>query len=97
MRYLLILDGALFALTATLAMVLGVVWVMYAFHTDLAARISTEMSLVAATMLVFAAMSAPLGLAFWSLLRQRSWHWWAQLGGLAAVVCGSLLLYRLVT
>lgn len=94
MRYLLILDAALFAMATTLAVVLGVVLIMYSFHTDLSPRVGAEMPAVASAMLSFGALALVLGLAFWSLLRQRTWHWWAQAGAAMSLVVGSLVLYR---
>lgn len=96
MRYLLLLDAALCALAATLALVLGVVGVLYSFHTGLSARVAVELPQVAALSLCFALLAAVLGLAFWSLLRARAWHWWAQAGAVASLVIGSMFIYRLL-
>lgn len=93
MRYLLILDAALFALAATMAVVLGVVLILYSFHTELSARVGTEMSAVANTTLSFAVLALILGVAFWSLLRKRIWHWWAQAGAALGISLGAMHLY----
>ena len=97
MRYLLILDAALFALAGTLAVVLSVVWLLYSFHTDLSARVGIEMQMVAETTAGFAMLALVLGLAFFSLLRRKSWRWWAQGGAAIGLLGGSLFLYRLLT
>lgn len=94
MRFLLIFDAALFAMASTLAIVLGVVLILYSFHTDLSSRVSLEMSQVATVMACFVFLALPLGAAFWGLLRDKVWRWWAQLGAMAALVLGSLFLYR---
>ncbi|MGQ0696952.1 MAG: hypothetical protein ACT4PZ_01795 [Panacagrimonas sp.] len=96
-RYLLILDAALFAMAATLATVLGVVLLMYSFHTDLSTRVGAEMPLVATVMASFFVLALFLGVAFWSLLRQRSWRWWAQIAAAVAMSFGSVFLYNQVT
>lgn len=93
MRYLLILDAALFALAATMAVVLGVVLILYSFHADLSARVGTEMPAVATLMLSFGALALVLGVAFWSLLRERRWRWWAQAGAAISLVIGARFLY----
>mgnify|MGYP001616281493 CR=1 FL=1 len=93
MKYLLILDAALFALAATMAVVLGVVLIMYSAHSELSARIGTEMPALATLIGCFAVLSMAWGLAFWSLLRERVWHWWAQAGAVTSLAIGSLYLY----
>ena len=96
MKALLILDAALCALATTLAVVIGVVLILYSFHTDLSARISAEMPMLATIMICFAMLAGALGLAFWSQLRRVAWRWWAQAGAGVAVFVGSLFLYRLL-
>ncbi len=97
MKYLLIVDAALFALTATLAMVLGVVCLMYVFHTGLSSRVGAEMPTVITATLAFSVIAACVGVAFWSLLRERPWRWWAQGGGVLGLGLGSAFLYTLFT
>lgn len=96
MRALLILDAALFALAATLALVLGVVLILYGFHTDLSSRVGAEMPMLATVMGCFAVLALLLGIAFWSQLRRVAWRWWAQAAAAFAVIAGSLYLYRLL-
>lgn len=97
MKALLILNAALCALATTLALVIGVVLILYSFHTDLSSRISAEMPMLATIMTCFAVLAGALGLAFWSQLRRASWRWWAQVGAAIGVFAGSLFLYRLLT
>lgn len=96
MKALMIVDAALCALAATLALVIGVVLILYGFHTDLSARIPAQMPMLATIMVCFALLAGALGLAFWSQLRRRAWRWWAQAVALLAVFGGSLFLYRLL-
>lgn len=93
MRYLLILDAALFAFAATMAVVLGVVVILYSVHTELSARVGTELPEVAAATISFAALALVLGAAFWSLLRQKAWHWWAQAASAVSLLLSALYLY----
>jgi uncharacterized membrane protein HdeD (DUF308 family) len=96
MKALLIVDAALCALAATLALVLGVVLLLYGFHTDLSTRVAAEMPMLAAVMGCFFMLAAVLGLAFWSQLRRSAWRWWAQAAAAVGVIAGSLFLYRLL-
>jgi hypothetical protein len=96
MKALLIVDAALCALAATLALVLGVVLILYGFHTDLSSRVGAEMPMLATVMGCFAVLAVALGLAFWGQLRRVTWRWWAQSIATLAVLAGSLFLYRLL-
>lgn len=95
MRYLLILDAALCALAATMAVCLGVVWLMYSFHADLSSRVSLEMPTVATTVIAFALMAIALGAAFWAVLKETRWKWWAQGAAATTVSLASMFLYEL--
>lgn len=97
MRALLILDAALFALAGTLAIVLGVVWILFSFHTELSTSVTGDMASVAVVTGIFTVLTVALGLAFFSLLRRRAWKWWAQFGAAVSLVFGSLLIYRVLT
>lgn len=97
MKALLIVDAALLALAGTLAMVLGVVLILYGFNTGLSTSVDAEMPLLATVMGWFTGLAVVLGLAFWSLLRRFAWRWWAQGAATVAVVVGSMYLYRVLT
>lgn len=96
MKALLIVNAALCALAATLALVLGVVLILYGFNTDLSSNIAADMPLLATITGIFLVLALVLGLAFWSQLRRVAWRWWAQAVAVFAVVAGSMLLYRLL-
>lgn len=96
MKALLIVDAALCALAATLALVLGVVLILYGVHTDLSSRVGAEMPMLTAVTGCFAVLAVALGLAFWGQLRRLAWRWWAQAVAAVAVIAGSLFLYRLL-
>lgn len=97
MRYLLILNAALFALAVTLTVVLGVVCLLYGFHTELSSRVGAEMPSVIAATLAFGFIALFTGLAFWSLLKGVHWRWWGQGIGLLGLGLGSQFLYNLFT
>jgi hypothetical protein len=96
MKALLIVDAALCVLAATLALVLGVVLLLYGVHTDLSARLAGEMPVLATVAGCFVTLAVVLGLAFWGQLRRFAWRWWAQAVAAVAVLAGSLFLYRLL-
>ncbi len=96
-RYLLILEAALFALTTTLAMVLAVVCLMYGFHTQLSSRVGAEMPTLVTATVTFGVLATLMGLAFWTLLRDRAWRWWAQGVAVLGMGLGSMFLYNLFT
>lgn len=97
MRYLLILDAALFALAGTLAVVLAVVCLLYGFNASLSPRVAAEIPRLITVTASFSALAVVLGLAFWSLLRERSWYGWAQLAAAMSLLLGSMFLYRVLT
>ena len=97
MRYLLILDAALFALALTLAVVLAVVLLMYGVYANTSASVAAEIPTLATATIAFSVLALPLGVAFWSLLRRKTWLWWAQGSAAVMLVLGSMFLYELFT
>lgn len=95
MKYLLILNAALFALTATIGVVLCVVCLMYGVNLGSAPSVQREMPALIAATLTFCGLAALLGLGFWGLLRQRPWRWIGELVGALALVGSSMYLYGL--
>lgn len=97
MRYLTIVNGALFALFAALALVMGVVCILYLPYLETTPRLQSEWPSVLTTTAVFTLLTVSTGFGFYGLLRARSWRWIAQLLLLLTVVPGLLLLGRLYT
>lgn len=77
MRALLILDAALMALAATMALVLGVVCILYAANLELSPRLAGELPGLLALTGVFAALAVAAAIAVWSL-RRRAAPWLVQ-------------------
>jgi hypothetical protein len=97
MTALKILNASLFALFATLTLVLAVVWLMYLVNLDTAPRLKPQMPTLTAFFGVFAVLTTASGVALLGLLRAHPWRWLAQLGFAITLVPCSLLLYRLVS
>ena len=97
MKYLLILDAALFALAVTLAVVLAVVLLMYSVYAETSASVAAGIPTLATAMTAFGVVAIPLGVAFWSLLRRKAWLWWAQAAAAVMLVLGSMFLFDLFT
>ncbi len=94
MRYLLILNGAITALTGAIGLVLAVVCIMYAFHADLSPRVGDELPLLLISVVIFGVMSGAWYLAMLSIKRRAGWWWQAQLAALAIGLVCSLVLYQ---
>ena len=97
MRYLLLFEAALLALAATMALVLGVVCILYVSASGMSARVDAEMPALVTSTLIFTALSAVLGAAVVGLWRRRSWNLAAQVVAAVITVAGSTWLYRLYT
>lgn len=96
MRYLLIVNAALFTLMLTLASVLAVVCLLYAFNAGLSPRIAAELPLLIATTLTFSLLTVVLGAAFWGLWRDHSWRWFGQAGAVLGLGAAGIYLSRLL-
>ena len=97
MRYLIIVNAALLALSSTMAMVMAVVWLMYRVNIELSARLETDISTVASVCIGFLVMAMALGLSFVGLVRRRHWSLYACLGAVLVVGLGCRYLYDVVT
>ncbi len=96
MKLLQILNAVVLALTATLAVTLGVVCLMYAVHLDLSPRMRAEWPTVATVTAVFWVLAVFAGAALWAQHRRHRWRWPAQAASLLALVIGTLVLLRVL-
>lgn len=96
MRYVLILNAALLALSTTMALVMAVVWLMYRANLDLSARVESDIGAIAAVCAAFAVMALALAGSFLGLLRRKSWAVFAVLGAGLVLTLGSRFLFELV-
>ncbi|MGQ0618825.1 MAG: hypothetical protein ACT4QA_02735 [Panacagrimonas sp.] len=97
MRYLLILNGAVFAMAATIGTVLCVVCLMYGVNLDTTPSVMREMPALMAATATFCALAVVTGIGFWGLLRTRPWRWAGEAGAAIGVAASSIYLYGLFT
>lgn len=97
MRYLLILNASLFAMAATIGMVLCVVCLMYGVNVDTAPSIPRELPSLMAATATFCVLAVILGFGFWGLLRARPWRWIGEAVAAVSLTLSSMYLYTLFT
>jgi hypothetical protein len=97
LRYLVILNAAVLALSATIALCLGVVVLLYAFNQGLSARVDAEMPALVASTATFSLVSAVVAVALFGLVKRRPWLWICQGAAAVTVVACTLYLTRLYT
>lgn len=97
MKGLVIFDAAMLALMLVLAVVLGVVCIMYGVYADESPRVAAELPLLLRSTAVFALLSIAWGTAFAGALRERAWLWPAQFVAVAGLIIGAMLLYARYT
>lgn len=95
-RYLMIVHGALLALFATMALVLAVVWLLYAVNVDEAPRIASQLPKLGGLALGFTVLAVSGGLSFFGQLRGWRLRWLALAAFLLVLLPGLLLISRLV-
>jgi hypothetical protein len=96
MKLLRAFNGLLFALSATFALTMGVVCLMYAVNLDTAPRVRAEWPTVARTTATFWMLTLFSGLAWWSVRRGFSWRWVAQGLSLTALVAAIVIFDRVL-
>lgn len=84
------------AVTATLAMLLGVVSLLYGIYLDEVPRLRAEWPAVLAVTLVFTLLALAAAGAFFGYRRDTAWKIFAELGLLLALPAGAWLLYRIM-
>ncbi len=96
MKLLRAFNGLLFALSATFALTLGVVSLMYAVNLDTAPRVRAEWPAVAQTTATFWVLGVFSGLAWWAQRRNLSWRWIAQALSLVALIGAFTVFNRIL-
>jgi uncharacterized membrane protein HdeD (DUF308 family) len=84
LKYLKILNAVFMALGAVLALVLGVVSLLYLTHLDMEPRLHGEMVFVATLGTVCLTVAVAAAVAFLGVYRRAGW-WWAAQGGFTGV------------
>lgn len=96
MKLLQIFNAVVLALTATFAITLGVVCLMYAANLDASPRMRAEWPTVVTVTAVFWVLSVFAGLAMWAQRRRTGWRWVAQAISAVALVAGAATLVRVL-
>lgn len=94
MKYLLILDAVLLAACATMALVLGVVSLIYGFYTEVR-YVAAQLPLLLAATGVFAATALACLVALHGVHRRKRWWWAGQLAVVAVAVPSAMTLVRI--
>lgn len=92
MKLLRAFNGLLFALSATFALTLGVVCLMYFVNLDTAPRVRAEWPTVSQITATFWILMMASGFAWWSVRRGFSWRWIAQ-GVSIATLAGAIVVF----
>ena len=85
MKYLLYLDAVLAAFGAVMAVVLGVVCLIFGVYRGAAPAIGRDFPSLVMVTIAFAALMLVAGVATVGVWRRRRWLWLAQ-GGLVAAI-----------
>lgn len=96
MKLLQLFNAVAFALTATFAVILGVVSLMYAINLDASPRMRAEWPEVAQVTAVFWILAILAGSAWWAQRRRVRWRWLAEAASVAGLVAGGLTLLRVL-
>lgn len=96
MKALQIFNAIVLALTATFALTLGVVTLMYAVNLDASPRMRAEWPAVAGATTVFWVLGAFAGATFWAQRHRYWWRWIAQGSSALVLGLGATLLLRIL-
>lgn len=94
---LLIVDGAIATLALTMALVQGVVCILYGFVLDMSPKLVKQLPMLIGSTAVFAIVGLLFLYGFFLLLRGRAWRWPVQGLAVLALVPAAILLSRLLT
>lgn len=96
MKHLQILNLTLAALAATLALVLGVVSILYFANLDMAPKMQRELPRLLAMTLMFAALGGYAALVWWAQRVHKTWAGWSQVA-LAPALAASYFAFLNIT
>lgn len=91
MNYLRLVNALLLAAAVTMALVLGVVSLIYAIYADETPRLGRDLPGLLTITGVFVAYAAVTGFALLGLLRERWWRWLGQ--GAVLMVSAGLSIF----
>lgn len=96
MKHLQILNLVLAALAATLALVLGVVCILYLANLDAAPKMQRELPRLLALTLMFSVLGGYAALVWWAQRARKPWAAWSQ-AALAPVLAAGYLAFVNIT
>jgi hypothetical protein len=85
MQPLAVLNGIIFGSSVAIFLGLAVVLLLYGLNLDQAEWVRGEMVRLAVHAVLFGGLMAVSGLAFYAVLREFWWRWYAELALLAAL------------
>lgn len=94
---LTVLNGALLVLFGTMAMVIGVVCILYLFNLDAGPRLRAELPTLFAALGWFTICTLVTGFAFVGFLRGKPWRWLSEAVMVVALPVPLMMIYRLLT
>lgn len=89
-------NAVVLACAGTMAMMLGVVCLLYGVHMDDAPQLRENWPMLTRSAGLFAALAAIAAAALFGLLRNRPWRWAGQVVLLMAIGATGWLLWRLL-
>lgn len=96
MKALILLNGVLLALAASLALTMLAVCIIYAVHLDAAPRMRSQWYVILKVTLVLVVLTATSAAAFWSQRRRLSWRWPAESVLLLALIGSAASLLQIL-
>ncbi|SHH07421.1 hypothetical protein SAMN04488068_2426 [Hydrocarboniphaga daqingensis] len=94
---LLIADGAIAALSLTMALVQAVVCVLYTFVLDMSPSLPKQLPTLVASTLIFAVVGTLFLLALLRMIHRRPSRWWLQGAAVLSLMPAALVLIQLMT
>jgi hypothetical protein len=85
------LNAVVLAIAVTMAVMMGVVTLLYGLYLDEAPRLRDQWPLLTQSAALFTLLALVAGAAFYGARNERPWRWHAQ-GVLALLVAGSIYL-----
>lgn len=89
-------NAVVLACAGTMAMMLGVVCLLYGVHMDEAPQLRENWPMLTRSAALFAGLTAMAGIALYGLLRSRPWRWYAEAALAIVTVTTFWLLWRLL-
>jgi len=89
-------NAVVMACAGTMAMMLGVVCLLYGVHMDEAPQLRENWSVLTQSAALFAGLTVVAGVALFGLLRHRPWRWYGEAALAIGTVATGCLLWKLL-